>query len=287
MVDKFQWLKIMNKLDITNLPSKLLVTITFFYAENRLVYLKETCRDIADFANEAHIVIITNTSNKDEHARILKVMPSSYVTVEIRHPNMIGHPFLLAWFHLDVFREHYTDESISHFLYLEDDIKLNRDNILYWMKGREQLRSRNLIPSFLRYEINALSNQIVLTDIRKKMIYELRSKVVLPNNYAYVCSNNPYQGMYMLDRELMAEHLSDSSLKPEYNQWGIREIAAQGLTFCNVPKGYSSRNLFGYDLNKNNIDKKCLIFHIPSNYANNAKTKFGKIVPEKAIVKFF
>jgi len=48
--------------------------------------------------------------------------------------------------------------------------------------------------------------------------------------------------------------------------WGIREIANQGLTFCKVPDGFQSRPMVGYDVMNQRIDPSCLIHHLPNTY---------------------
>jgi hypothetical protein len=54
------------------------------------------------------------------------------LAVEIHTPTYLGHPYLLAWSHLYTFRESFnTDESITHFMYLEDDILITEKNIEY------------------------------------------------------------------------------------------------------------------------------------------------------------
>jgi hypothetical protein len=52
--------------------------------------------------------------------------------------------------------------------------------------------------------------------------------------------------MYLLDRELAKEHFYGASSNPDSGVWGIREKAAQGLTFTKVPKGFYSRNFLGF-----------------------------------------
>jgi hypothetical protein len=93
--------------------------------------------------------------------------------------------------------------------------------------------------------------------------------------------------MYLYDRELMLEHLSGPSSNPDFGPWSIREKAAQGLTFVNVPKGFRSRNLVPYDIKRNQIDESCFIHHLPNNYANDPHSQFGKIPVDQLLKRRF
>jgi hypothetical protein len=54
------------------------------------------------------------------------------VNIKIVTPKYLGHPYLLTWSHLDVFRKMYKiDDNISHFMYLEDDVEIKLNNIEY------------------------------------------------------------------------------------------------------------------------------------------------------------
>ena len=46
----------------------------------------------------------------------------------------------------------FKNKSYTHFLYLEDDICINKKNFLYWYNSRKFLKKFNLIPGFIRTE---------------------------------------------------------------------------------------------------------------------------------------
>lgn len=60
--------------------------------------------------------------------------------------------------------------------------------------------------------------------------------------------------------------------------WGIREIANQGLTFWKVPDGFQSRPIVGYDVMNQRIDPSCLIHYLPNTYAAAPEEKPGKMM---------
>jgi hypothetical protein len=254
----------------------LLACVTFHYNPSRLDYLRQTCAGIGRLARKTLIVIITNAAEKDSQIR--EELAGIQATVMTVSPTFLGHPFLLAWVHLDVFREFFFGEqSFTHFLYAEDDILIRPENIAYWMEGRELLRHHGLIPSFLRYERNPSSGDLYSTDSLVRASYrDLPRLQVSPDGYEFVCLPNPYQGMYLLDRELLDEHLSGPSSSPDFGRWRIRERAAQGITFLNVPRGFTSRNLIGCLSGDPRVDPRCLIEHLPANYVADPSSPLAR-----------
>jgi hypothetical protein len=168
-------------------------------------------------------------------------------------------------------------------MYLEDDIEIKEENINYWLEARIALRQHNLIPSFIRYEIKDSVEAPFCTDITQPIEFLKLPKVKMSDSYFYLNLPQPYQGMYLLDRELAQEHFYGESSSPDFGKWRIRERAAQGLTFLNVPAGFFSRNLVGYHFLDKSIDLRSLIHNVPNNYANNPKTKFAKISVKELI----
>jgi len=265
-------------------PKKLSVAITFHFSEERLLCLTRVASQFHLLADEISVWIVTNTTNKVQHEQI-RSATSDKIDVQIAVPELLGHPYLLTWSHLEVFRRVFNgDRKVSHFMYIEDDIFVSARNISYWLRGREGLRSRGLIPSFLRVEYIPLHENPYSTDVTKRRRFRGLPRAVISDTYCYVNFPEPYQGMYMLDRELAEEHFFGKSSSPDFGRWGIRERAAQGLTFKNVPPGCFSRNFVGYRLKDRRIDPDALIHHIPNNYALDSRTKFGKILVNDLII---
>jgi hypothetical protein len=265
--------------------SKLLVAVTFHFAPERLEYLKRITRDLPSFADHVQLVIVTNVPDEESHRQI-RARVSGLSDVDIVVPNVLGHPYLLTWIHREVFRLRYHNQpDISHFLYLEDDIEIKLENIIYWLEGRERLAAFGLIPSFLRYEVKEGSTEKYATDIsRQTPLFQL-PRVRFLSTYYFVNLPEPYQATYLLDRQLAGEHLFGPSASPDFGPWNIREKAAQGVTFLEVPKGCFSRNFIGVNISDKSVDSRALIHHIANNYANNPTIHFGKL-PVKKILNF-
>lgn len=255
---------------------KLAIAVTFHFSSARLIYLKTIAKHFHTLANEVMVYIITNDTLPHNISCIHDCLSDCACRYEIIVPSYIGHPFLLTWGHFGVFRKIVdTDTATSHFLYLEDDILVKKENITYWLQGRQHLSPYGLIPSFVRYEEN--DSISYCTDIIKPINPKTAASITVKADYSYICPKTPYQGMYLLDRDLMKEFLESPQSNPEVGKWGIREKAAQGITFVNVPEGFGSRNVIGYITNLGIADPNCFIHHTPNNYATDPTTAFGTL----------
>lgn len=173
-----------------------------------------------------------------------------------------------------------TFTTASHFLYTEDDQLFGHKNVIYWLKYRKSLQKHGLIPSFFRVEIHPTKGWVA-TDISSPQCISCLPHLKLEDGSLFACMPNPYQGLYFLDRPLMEEFVNSPAMSPDFGRWDIREKAAQGLTFVNIPKGYTSRNVVPVDFNMKTISQEAWIHHLPNNYANNPNSIAGKISMHK------
>lgn len=258
---------------------KLAISVTFHFNMDRIQFLQEITSEFNKFSERVQLHVFTNAFDPESKAIIRSAISESFVgNINVHTPTYLGHPYLLTWSHLSIFKKLIEDKSISHFLYVEDDIKINKKNIDYWLKSRNELKKYNLIPSFIRYEINLADGEKYSTDqIKVYKLNELpRIRDSLSGNL-YINLPNPYQGIYLMDREMMIEYFSSKACIPEYSPWGIREKAAAGLTFVNVAKGCYSRNFVLYDDLSNLFQEEVMIHHLPGNYTNNPNSKAGNV----------
>jgi hypothetical protein len=269
------------------IPRKLAICVTAFYDERRLGYLEQASAHFRELADEVIIFLVTNTGDTEERARLRACVEAAGNSCSFCTPSGLGHPYLLPWAHFTVFRRLYAeDASISHFMYIEDDTLVTRDAIEYWVEWHAVLNPVRLIPSFLRVEKKRDDDRWYSTDCIQPVRISNASKASLDDKIVFVNLPNPYQGMYLLDRALMGEHLSGSSSGPDFGPWPIREKAAQGLTFANPPTGFSSRNVVPYLPGARNIDERCFVHHLPNNYANNdsPSNPFGKVLVTDVLI---
>lgn len=98
---------------------KLAIAVTFHYSEARLLYLKTIAQEFSELAHEVNVYIITNDSSTENKQAIEECLRNYTCKYEIIVPTYIGHPFLLTWGHLGLFRKLLiTDTTVTHFLYL-------------------------------------------------------------------------------------------------------------------------------------------------------------------------
>ena len=261
----------------------LCIFVTFHFVFERLIYLTKISNRFHELSPKIQVFIVTNTESLDHHALIREAIGCEVVVVV---PRNMGHPYLLTWAHFDIARRLYgSDSEITHFLYIEDDIEITRVNIDYWLNARDALHSTGFYPSFLRIEFLGSENEPRSTDAKSKFALSAIPVVSgLSDDYCYINIPYPYQGMYLLDREMAKEHFFGPSSSPDFGVWKIREKAAQGLTFSNVPRGFLSRNLLGFIRSTHSIDSNALIHHTPNSYANNPETLFGKILVKNLVL---
>jgi len=267
------------------------VAIPFFYKDSRLTYLQNTLGALPDLAEDVDVNLFTNAQSHQEVSRIQSSAPPG-MTLHIHRPSLLGHPYLLTWSHFPIFRHQLeTREDITHFLYLEDDIVLRSANVDYWLNARELLRGEGLIPSFIRYETDETGSNMFATDVTKSYKLSSLPRLRKPDGTAFCNLPQNYQGLYLLDRELAKEHFYGPTSSPDHVVGGIRETAALGVTFLNVPQGCYSRNFIGINVGSKQIEEGCLVHHAPGNYTNDYSVGFGKIEINRVIrfdsCKFF
>lgn len=269
-----------------NLPTNLCIAIAFHFRDEVLPYISKSSNEFSKLGRQVTVHIMTNTSNVNEKQRIADVLAGKGFSFFIHTPTYLGHPYLLTWSHLGLFREQFSqDHSISHFMYLEDDVLFTQENMIYWIQGRHYLGSSGFIPAFLRYETRPdEGDQRYVLDVMDQADPENSPRISLGETYSFISLPHFYQGMYLLDREYMNLHLTTESSSPQDARWWIRERAADGINTYQIPKGFFSRNLVGYLPEKRQIDFRCLIHHMANRYTYSPDSRCGKI-PVEQIVK--
>lgn len=253
----------------------LVACVTFFYRPERLPYLATVISNYIGLASRTDIHVVTNIADTNSISETLPHLPDG-MSVKFVTPQGIGHPFLLTWAHRDILQIVVRSRDVTHFLYSEDDVAFTRLNVMYWLRFRDPLRAHGLIPSFFRVELHPEMGWCS-SDCIYPMRLRSQPRLALDDGSILSCVQNPYQGMYFLDRELMEEFVASPAMSPDFGMWPIREKAAQGLTFVNVPKGYTSRNVVLIDPLTKTVAQEAWMHHLPNNLANSRATIWGKL----------
>jgi hypothetical protein len=224
--------------------------------------------------------VITDTHKNEDLALIhglLRPMLSPRFHYDIEIFWNPEDPKQMTWIHKQLFDKAFLpDNSFTHFLYLEDDIRFTRLNLEYWLEYRYKLEPAGLIPSFVRYEFNRKSSDIRLTDcIRPTRI--LGNLIDISGEY-FLSPDNPYSAMYLLDRPLAEEYRASRSFDREQSKlvigWPATERSAMGLCFEQIPQGRTCRIVVPFNPDNKLPYFSCLIHHLPNNFTNGETPTF-------------
>ena len=199
-------------------------------------------------------------------------------------PRARRHGYYMTWAHKRFMWRALRDGDFTHFAYLEDDMLLLPHHLDYWCKFRTVLRPTGRIPAFVRFEcdgpIALLTDQTTL--VEADWIIELATGG--GDRSLFVRMQNPYQGMYLMDRDLAAEHFAHSPLRSpffsRFQGWEIRERAAAGPIFEASGSRLEARNVAPVEMAPNghmSLFPDCLIEHVAANYARDETSDFASI----------
>jgi len=263
----------------------LFTCIPFHYAESRLPYLSKVLSQQPSLAGHTDVRIFTDTAKPADLEQIESSFPKerdhcSFVIVPV--PDL-PHPYFLTWVHKNSLRSEFINHrERTHFMYVEDDMFVTAENMTYWLSARETLRKYGLIPSFFRVERKD-DGVWRSTDIPRRLLLHKTPKVRVSPHEWFINVSNPYQGMYLFDRELALEHLQGPAMNPDFGKWNIREKAAQGQTFVAIPRGFIARNAVPFDADRLTIKSTCWVHHLPNTYANDKSTLNGKLAVDDLV----
>ncbi len=257
--------------------------ITFHYKPEKLPYLQKVISAHNYLGVESKIGIVINTHDHEALVRIAQTIAASrFLNVEII-PYEVTHKWFLPWVSKIILKERWQENQYTHFMYSEDDFLFEKTNLKYFLDEIIFLKPYGFYPSFFQVEWSNARRKWISSAFHHPYpkIDTSKQNVLKPSGscLSYVCASNPYQGIFLYDKELFEEHLNSDSFdfqrygKPEQvvDTWGggIAERAAFGLTFFNVPSGFTSRNLLPFHETYLTLDPGCFIHHLPNNYANN------------------
>ena len=267
--------------------ASLLVAITFHYVASRLFYLLDVVRALADFpVQRLDVIIVTNTtapSERNSISDLLAPLLHGGKTVEVLPCPALAHPHDLAWAHKPLISGRFlaAGSGYTHFIYLEDDTRFGYANFCYFAAFRPKLAPSGLVPSFVRTEFSLRDGRLYSTDFLAPFTPD-GGPCVAVDNYRFCAVDFPYCGLFVLDRELAAEHLASAAFRPESSislapEWPIRERAAMGLCWTAPPPGFRARYVVPVERNSGVVPGCCWVAHLPNNYANDPTTPYGKI----------
>jgi hypothetical protein len=235
---------------------KLWVNVCFHYVPERLPKFYQLIENINKFKTKGTKIIINSNTNFDDNLPI-KV-------------SVLDDPFHLTWEHKKDMQA-FLESDYTHFVYLEGNLNLTQKNLNYWCKYREFFKNNNLnfIPAIHRVQIGKDGRTYSLDSTRhvnKNPSIEVQGK-------KFISLPEAYQGMFIMDREMVQEHINSDFFKLGQKGWfGIRESANLGNMFINVPAGFPHRALVPLD----NFDECCAV-HNGTDYHGDFNSPHAKI----------
>lgn len=230
--------------------------ITYFANQRRIKYLIETVRGLLEIPG---MDIFVHTNDAESIA-----LNGLHHTV-VEHDLTNTHPYYLAAKSRKKIAE--LADSYDYTVYIEDDIRFGLSNFEYYLRHHSLVKQLGLYISFLRVERREEDNVLKLTDVTAASCCFPR-ELLAGKSYFRVPATQ-YCAMWILDRDELSSFIEnypsvfwlESGL---HDKW-IREHAALGpiYSFYKACLYADEPGLF--------------IHHIPNNYANDAKSQFGKV----------
>lgn len=246
----------------------------------RIDLMRYTFEKIARFHTDYTkiVVYVNNVSNEQitNYAKNFQDIPVDFAFIPVTKE--LYHPYEMCWEHKTLLPK-FVESTYTHFMYYENDLEIKQHNIDYWLETRALFKRNNLnfVPCFHRIEKNKHSD-IFSLDI----CFTEEPQVITVESKRYAFLSSPYHAMYIMDRELAAEHLDSRFFAFDRNlAWhGISERAALGNLYDNVPEGYPHRGLVPVD-----EFSQCWIHHLPNKFVNMPNDTFGKLKIDQIMSK--
>lgn len=233
---------------------KLLCVIAFHYVENRLENFYKTYNKLSKIPNIS--IIVDSNVKFDTNIHI-----NSYE---------LENPYFLTWQHKNYMPAfHKTD--FTHFAYIEGNLDVSESIFNYWNKTNELFKRNklNFIPAIHRVQLDENGVMYSLDSTHKprnRSIIEVEGK-------KFISPSEPYQGMFIMDRNMVEEHIHSKYFEAGQKGWfGMRESANLGNIYVNTPVGYEHRSM----LPLNNL-LECCVVHYGTDYRNDPISPHAKI----------
>lgn len=249
---------------VNNKSTKITKHISFFFNENRICYINKIIFETNKYKFTTDLYIHTNSIIlKKEHFNEYKNGSINIIYHDLSNIN----PMYLTWKCRNLLKKQANDYDI--FIYIEDDILIPFDAILYWLEYNKKLIRHNYNLGFLRIETK--DNEEYVVDLPGKKLY---STINLDNIYYCINNVNPYCAMWIYNKEEFNKFVNSKY----YNinailNYDIREKSAIGL------HGISNYWYKGtlIPLINNKLNSNCKIYHLSNNYVTDIKNNFATI----------
>lgn len=263
------------------------VSIAAHYVPERVPYLARVLEGIATWSRpEVSVTVVTNDLTIADEPLIQgtrKLLTRRGFSLQFDQTEGLAHPWHLTWWHKQHLQDWYAREGTPEdlFMYIEDDIVVDRDNIAYFQRFLPAAKQKGCIPGFLRYE-TLPDGTIMSPDYRGYQQVQDVQRMTL-DGQDFVAPEFSYWAGFVLDRELCKEYfrspwsdIDSADEMPQSRNHSCRVQSAWALTFENVPDGLPSRYVVPVDSDLDPL-KSCLVWHSANNYTVSKTHNFGTV----------
>ncbi|TIX48977.1 hypothetical protein [Alteraurantiacibacter aquimixticola] len=263
------------------------VSIAAHYVPARIPYLAKVLEAIAGWRREqVTVTVVTNDlaiADEDLIGQAKRKLEAAGFALKFDRAHGMDHPWHLTWWHKRHLREWFDRSGTAQdlFMYIEDDIVVDADNIAYFERFLPGAKAAGCIPGFLRYEVLPDGTRMS-PDSRGYQPVQDREKLTV-DGQAFVAPQFSYWAGFVLDRELCAEYfaspwsdIDEADTLPQSRNHSCRVQSAWALTFENVPRGLPSRYVVPVDQELAPLPE-CMVWHSANNYTVSKTHNFGTV----------
>ena len=258
------------------IESKPWVNFAFLYQPERIDFLKLALNALSIWPVDKLMITVTVNEIDDKNAllELKEQLIDVNQNVVLKPINITGKdPRILQWEHKKDMAE-FLQSEYTHFIYSDADLVINYHVMDYWLKTKEMFDKyqTGFIPGTFRYEYYQGIDFTIDTTYRTDLS---TLRIVSINEQLFFSPQEPFQGISIMDREMVSEHLNSPYANLDsvgVQGFGYGETAISGYIFHNPPLDFIHRILIPID-----DYRKCWVLHLPNNYAANPYKEHGKI----------
>jgi len=243
--------------------SKISKNICFYFKQDRIQYINRIIEETNKYNLRTDIFIHTHL---DFSLDLLTDFNNGNIKI-IHHDlsndsHFNSNPFIFPYYIRDFIKKQENDYDI--FIYVEDDILIKKEALLYWLEYKDKLIKNNYNLGFFRIEVDDKGDEYTTdnsTSPDGTCSQYLSNTVTLDDELFIINDANPYCAFWIYDKIEFRKYINSD----RYNDcdWS-RECVAFGLHMPGI-NWYKGTII---PLQNNKLPNKCRVYHMPNNYVH-------------------
>ena len=241
--------------------------VIFVTAHNplfRFDALLETLRGYEELPGEKDVFIHIDYEHAADEDTLKDLLAPNveFRSLKVLVASSVYKGFDLTWAHKPLLEQAAASKMYDFYVYTENDMLFTRKHFDYWYEWKDKLKPLNLEPGFCRYELSGdklipFDNHRVweLNKVNKKVWgdvpYRLNAFITPYSDFlGFVNMPNPYQGMMILDQDMVDVYINSISSNPvesfkrvQVRCWPIADRSSLGTAFENLLPGQDHRRV--------------------------------------------